>query len=75
MRRALLSALLPTLVLFILAPTVGVAQVTTNITSTIGTGDLGTTVTQSGNLYDITGGTRQEMELAPSFFTASEISV
>jgi filamentous hemagglutinin family protein len=58
MRRAFLWALLPTLVLFLIAPSVGDAQVTTSITSTAGTGNLGTTVTQSGNLYNITGGTR-----------------
>src|SRR5437879_590894 len=53
-----LWALLPTLVLFLIAPSVGNAQVTTSITSTTGTGDLGTTITHTGNLYDITGGTR-----------------
>lgn len=35
-------------------------QVTTSITPTIGTGSLGTTITQGGNLYNITGGTRPE---------------
>jgi len=34
------------------------AQVTTSITPTTGTGDLGTTVTQAGNVYNITDGTR-----------------
>ena len=60
MRQAFLWALIPTIVLFLIAPSVGDAQevVTTNITSTTGAGDLGTTVTQSGNLYDITDGTR-----------------
>jgi len=58
MRRALLWALLPTLVLFLIAPSVSDAQVTTSITSTTGAGDLGTSVTQAGNLYDIGGGTR-----------------
>jgi len=38
--------------------TVSLAQVNTAITPTTGPGDLGTTITQSGNLYDITGGTR-----------------
>ena len=59
MRQAFLWLLLPTLVLFLIAPSVGDAQVvTTNITQTIGAGDLGTTVTPAGNLYNITGGTR-----------------
>jgi filamentous hemagglutinin family protein len=53
-----LWALLPILVLFLAAPSLGDAQVTTSITSTTGTGDLGTSVTQAGNLYNITGGTR-----------------
>lgn len=34
------------------------AQVTPAITSTPGTGNLGTTVSQAGNTYNITGGTR-----------------
>src|SRR5437773_3676914 len=34
------------------------AQVTTNITSTAGAGNLGTTVTPAGGIYTITGGTR-----------------
>ena len=60
MRQAFLWALLPSLVLFLIAPAVGDAQVTvtTSITHTPGAGDLGTTVTHTGNLYDITGGTR-----------------
>jgi len=58
MRRAFLWALLPTLVLFLSAPSVGDAQVTTSITSTTGTGNLGTTVTHAGNFYNITDGTR-----------------
>jgi len=58
MRQSFLGVLLLTLVLCLIAPSVGGAQVTTSITTTTGTGDLGTTVTQSGNLYDITGGTR-----------------
>jgi filamentous hemagglutinin family protein len=44
--------------LVLIVPSVGNAQVTTSITPTTGTGNLGTTVTQGGNLYDITGGTR-----------------
>jgi hypothetical protein len=58
MRLACLWALLSTLVLLLSVPSVGDAQVTTSITSTTGTGDLGTTITHIGNLYDITGGTR-----------------
>lgn len=59
MKQAFLWALFPTLVLFLSAPSVGDAQeVTTSITPTTGIGDLGTTITQSGNLYDITDGTR-----------------
>ena len=60
MRQAFLWALLPTLVLCLVAPSVGDAQqaVTTNITSTTSAGNLGTTITHTGNLYDITGGTR-----------------
>jgi len=34
------------------------AAVATSITPTTGTGNLGTTITPAGNLYDITGGTR-----------------
>lgn len=57
--RAFLWALLLTILLILHAPIATYAQeVVTNITSTTGAGDLGTTVTQSGNLYDITGGTR-----------------
>ena len=45
--------------LLLIAPPVGDAQeVTTSITSTTGAGNLGTTVSQAGNLYTITGGTR-----------------
>ncbi len=35
-------------------------EVLTSITPTIGTGDLGTSVSQAGNVYSITGGTRPE---------------
>jgi filamentous hemagglutinin family protein len=57
--QAFLWALLMNLALFLVAPAVGDAQeVTTSITSTTGAGNLGTTVTQAGNLYNITGGTR-----------------
>ena len=60
MRQAFLSALLPSLVLFLVAPAVGDAlDVTTNITQTLGAGDLGTHVAlPHDNIYDITGGTR-----------------
>ena len=64
MRQAFLSALLPMLVLFILAPTVSDAlDVPTNITSTPpgtpGAVDLGTLVSlPHDHVYDITGGTR-----------------
>ncbi len=57
-RQAFLWALLPTLLLVLNAPDPTYAQVATNITSTTGAGNLGTTVTQAGNLYNVTGGTR-----------------
>src|ERR1043166_6939173 len=58
-RHAFLWAVLPTFVLFLLAPAISHAQVETpTITSTLGAGDLHTIVTPSGTLYDITGGTR-----------------
>jgi filamentous hemagglutinin family protein len=56
--QAFLWAFLPTLALVLIVPPFGDAQVTTSITSTTGAGNLGTTVTQAGNLYHITGGTR-----------------
>ncbi len=40
------------------ALSIGQAQVATDITPTAGVGDLGTTVTQAGASFDITGGTR-----------------
>src|SRR5688572_6272426 len=43
------------------------AQVPTSITSAAGNGSLGTTVTQSGSLYNITGGTRAGTNLFHSF--------
>src|SRR5678815_3821029 len=52
---AILSSLA---LLMIVPPAVIQAQVVTSITPTTGIGDLGTTVTHAGNLYDITGGTR-----------------
>lgn len=60
MRQALLSAFLPSLVLFLIAlPIVGLAQVTTNITPTETPGlDLGTEVETVGSTTEITGGTR-----------------
>ena len=57
-RPAFLWALFPTLALFLSAPSISDAQVGTSITPTAGAGNLGTTVTQSGNVYNITGGTR-----------------
>src|SRR5262245_56993075 len=57
-RRAFLWEFLPTLVLLLAVTSVGHAQMSTSITSTTGTGDLGTTITHTGNLYNITGGTR-----------------
>ncbi len=56
-----LRALLPTLVLFLIAPVASDAQVpvTTSITHTSGEGDLGTLVSLPlDNVYDITGGMR-----------------
>ena len=59
MRQAFLWALLPTLVLFLIAPAVGDAQVATNITpTTTAPLDLGTEVDQVGDTTQITGGTR-----------------
>ena len=53
-----LRTFLPSLVLLLVAlPAPSLAQVTA-ITPTTGTGNLGTTVTSAGNLYNITGGTR-----------------
>src|SRR5437867_8395178 len=53
-----LRTFLSSLVLLLVAlPAPGLAQVTA-ITPTSGTGNLGTTVTPAGNLYNITGGTR-----------------
>ncbi len=46
------------LVWLVAIPSAGQAQVTTNITPTAGVGNLGTTVTQNGNVYGIGGGTR-----------------
>ena len=57
-RPAFLWALFPTLALFLSAPSISDAQVGTSITPTAGAGNLGTTVTQAGNAYNITGGTR-----------------
>lgn len=67
MRQAFLWALLPPLFLTLFAPSVEDAQqvVTTNIISTTWAGNLDTTVIQSGNHYDITGGTRPGGELLP----------
>ena len=57
LRHTYLWALLSTLLLVLHAPDATYAQVVTNITSTTDVGNLGTTVTQAGNVYDITGGT------------------
>jgi filamentous hemagglutinin family protein len=40
------------------SPSISVAQITTSITSTPGAGNLGTGITQAGNTYNISGGTR-----------------
>src|SRR5512134_1363980 len=58
MRQVFLWALLPIVAVMVFSPSVGDAQVTTTITQTTGTGNLGTTVNRAGNLYNITGGTR-----------------
>jgi filamentous hemagglutinin family protein len=50
------------------SPLVSLAEVATNITSTTGTGDLGTTVTHTGHLYDIEGGTRLGDGTGPILF-------
>ncbi|BFU95961.1 MAG: protein of unknown function [Nitrospira sp.] len=57
-RQAFRFALLPILALFLIAPSSGHAQVPTNITPTTGAGNLGTSVNQVGNSFNITGGTR-----------------
>lgn len=59
-RQAVLSALLPFFVLFLIAPpAVSLAQVVTNITPTAGTPlDLGTNVDTVGTITEITGGSR-----------------
>src|SRR5438128_1981744 len=54
----LLTILLSLVLLLIAFPAASHAIVTTAITPTTGTGNLGTTVTPAGNLYSITGGTR-----------------
>src|SRR5678815_2611676 len=65
-RPALLWTLLPTLVLVLIAPLICDAQVpqtvTTSITPTTGTGDLGTIVTHDvgSHLFNITDGTRPD---------------
>src|SRR6476469_6254101 len=53
-RDGFLWALLPMLALFLTGPSIGNAQVVTNITSS----GLNTTVTHAGNTWNITGGTR-----------------
>ena len=40
------------------SPSISHAQITTSITPTPGAGNLGSTITQTGNVYNITGGTR-----------------
>ena len=69
MRQASLWVLLPMLVLFLITPSVGDAQVvTTNITQTTGAGNLGTQVLPpSGNVYGITGGKTLGTNLFHSF--------
>ena len=56
--RSFFSALLLAIIYLLLVPSTFYAQ-GTSITSTPGAGNLGTTVTQVGNSYNITGGTRQ----------------
>ncbi len=55
-----LSGAMPVFVLLIAASqaSLGLAQTAPPITSTTGAGNLGTTVSQAGNTYNITGGTR-----------------
>lgn len=57
--------------LILLSPGNPIAQVATSITPTTGAGNLGTTVTQAGNTYNITNGTRQGTNLFHSFGTFS----
>ena len=72
--QAFLWVLLPTLVLFLIAPTVGNAQVpvVTNITSS----GLGTDVQPpSGGVYNITGGTRPGMNGLNLFHSFGDFTV
>jgi filamentous hemagglutinin family protein len=48
---------------FLILPSIGLAQVPTNITSS----GLGTTITPNGSIHDITGGTRRGANLFHSF--------
>ncbi len=68
--KAILWRLLPTLVLFLITPSVGNAEVVTNITSLpTDPGYLGTTITHTGgHLYDIGGGTRPGDGTGPILF-------
>jgi filamentous hemagglutinin family protein len=73
-RQAFLWVLLPTLVLFLIAPSVGDAQVpvVTNITSS----GLGTDVQPpSGGVYNITGGTRPGVNGLNLFHSFGDFSV
>jgi len=65
---AFLGVLLASMLLLALLPErISHAQVTTSITPTTSTGNLGTIVTQAGNSYNITGGTRAGTNLFHSF--------
>ncbi len=79
MRQAFLWAFLPIVVLILTAPSVGDAQVpqtvTTSITSTTGTGDLGTIVTHQVGSHLSTSPEGRDQAMAPTSFTASEISL
>ncbi len=52
---------------FLGSPSLSIAQIATSITPTPGADSLSTTVTQSGSLYNITGGTRAGTNLFHSF--------
>ena len=67
-REAFLWALIPIVALILISPSIGDAQVETNITQTTGAGDLGTQVLPpSGNVHGITGGTTLGPNLFHSF--------
>ena len=65
--RCLFSLGLVSLLCITVAAHSSYAQVTTSITPTTGSGSLGTAISPSGRLYNITGGTRAGTNLFHSF--------